>query len=174
MPMYPCMSHCYALPVSGKKGKKTKGKTLNLNEFLHAPGSGGGGGNDGDFTTVVAAPKSSWADEMEEYEDSPRYSSSSRGGGPSAETIVLPTAPRAARTNEVDEDRVPLTGPYTTYIANLPYDIEADDILEFFRPLSVSQGFIPSICNRLLYRSYFSIRSAMCACPETATPRTGV
>ena len=53
------------------------------------------------------------------------------------EKLVLPTAPRAARGSDVDESRIPNNGPYTAYIANLPYDIETEDVIKFFHALSV-------------------------------------
>lgn len=108
--------------VSGKKGKKTKTKTLNLNEFLGGPG---GPAPPEDFT-VVSAPKPSWADETDDDFDSSRYSSSR------PETFALPTAPRAARGLDIDEDRIPNEPPYTAYVANLPYDVESEDIMLFF------------------------------------------
>ena len=53
------------------------------------------------------------------------------------EKLVLPTAPRAARGSDVDESRIPANAPYTAYIANLPYDIETEDVIRFFHGLSV-------------------------------------
>ena len=57
--------------VSGKKTKKSKGKTLDLASFL---GGGPGAAPQGD-EFAVATVKSSWADEMDDYDDSPRFSS---------------------------------------------------------------------------------------------------
>ena len=55
----------------------------------------------------------------------------------SKEKIFLPTAPRAARGANVDESKIPNNPPYTAYIANLPYDIESEDIIKFFHGLRV-------------------------------------
>ncbi len=46
---------CHLLRT-GKKGKKTKGKTLGLNDFLASTATPG----PDDGTVVVTAPKSSW------------------------------------------------------------------------------------------------------------------
>lgn len=53
------------------------------------------------------------------------------------EKLLLPTAPRAARGSDIDESRIPNNAPYTAYIANLPYDIEVEDVSKFFHGLSV-------------------------------------
>lgn len=67
---------------------------------------------------------------MDEYDDKPMFSGRS-------ETIVLPTAPRAARGLDIDEDRIPNAPPYTAYIANLSYDVDVEEIMEFFGKLKV-------------------------------------
>lgn len=108
-----------------KKGKKSKGKTLGLSEFL-----GGDGGRSGGQAVVMAPSKSSWADEMDEEAS---YK----------EKILLPTAPRAARGSDVDESKIPCNPPYTAYIANLPYDIDNDDVEKFFQGLSVKSVRLP-------------------------------
>ena len=45
---------------------------------------------------------------------------------------ALPTAPRAARGPDVDISKIPDGPPYTAFLGNLPYDVDKDDILEFF------------------------------------------
>ncbi|TRY69012.1 hypothetical protein TCAL_12018 [Tigriopus californicus] len=77
----------------GKKGKKSKGKTIDLNSFL----SDGAQPVNDDVTVVTIAPISSWADEMDEIDS--RYSSAKPGA-----KIVLPTAPRAARGPDITRD----------------------------------------------------------------------
>merc|ERR1712127_192062 len=59
------------------------------------------------------------------------------------EKLLLPTAPRAARGSDVDESKIPCNPPYTAYIANLPYDIDNDDVEKFFQGLSVKSVRLP-------------------------------
>lgn len=66
-------------------------------------------------------------------DDNDDYYRSSSG----PEQIVLPTAPRAARGPDISEDRIPKEPPYTAYVANLPYDIDEKDIMQFFSRLKV-------------------------------------
>ena len=44
----------------------------------------------------------------------------------------LPTAPRAARGPDVDTTKIPEGPPYTAFLGNLSYDVDREDILEFF------------------------------------------
>jgi len=114
--------------VTGKKGKKSgKGKTVSLNDFL-APTSNN---NTGDAaTTAVLVPKaSSWADEMDDYEETPPRRP--------AEKIVLPTAPRASLGPNISDDRIPRDPPFTAYLANLSYDINPEDVYQFFEKLEI-------------------------------------
>ena len=53
------------------------------------------------------------------------------------ERLVLPTAPRTAREPDVDPERVPRDPPFTAYIANLPFEVDDDDITRFFQDLKV-------------------------------------
>jgi len=114
------------MATTGKKGKKQKGKTLVLSEFL-AEDHGGLAGQ----AVVMAPSKSSWADEMAEEEQIYK------------EKLLLPTAPRAARGADVDESKIPNNAPYTAYIANLPYDIEVEDVSKFFHGLQVKSVRLP-------------------------------
>jgi len=50
----------------------------------------------------------------------------------------LPTAPRAARGNDVDESRIPREGPFIANLSNLHYDVVESDIVDFFAELHVS------------------------------------
>ena len=49
---------------------------------------------------------------------------------------ALPTAPRASRS-AVDPKSLPSGPPYTAFLGNLSYDVEEDDIIEFFGNLKV-------------------------------------
>lgn len=111
------------MATKGKKGGKKKGQTLNLNEFLG--GEGGGSYRPpgaGATATVEVGRGSNWADEMDDegFDDRPK------------QQIVLPTAPRAALGPDIDDDRIPRRPPYTAYIANLPYDVDEEQIMEVF------------------------------------------
>lgn len=62
----------------------------------------------------------SWADECEEDDDEP----------PRTQMIQLPTAPRASRI--LNDDTVPYQPPFTAHLSNLPYEINEDELTEFF------------------------------------------
>ena len=111
--------------VVAKKGGKKKGQTLNLNEFLGGDGGGAYRPPGSSATTTVEVGRgagSTWADEMDDegFEDRPK------------QQIVLPTAPRAALGPDIDDERIPRRPPYTAYIANLPYDVDEEQIMEVF------------------------------------------
>lgn len=50
---------------------------------------------------------------------------------------ALPAAPRAARVADIDE-KIPKNPPFVAYLSNLSYEVEENDISEFFKELSVS------------------------------------
>ncbi|KAK0182853.1 hypothetical protein PV327_000945 [Microctonus hyperodae] len=118
--------------ASRKKGKKTKGQTIALTEFL-APGG----------VPTVPLKSTSWADDYEEDHDIGCMPSRS-----SKEPVVLPTAPRAARGPGVDEENIPTNPPYVAYISNLPYDVVEDDLAEFFADMDVSNMRLPRESNK--------------------------
>ncbi|KAF5305009.1 hypothetical protein FQR65_LT07800 [Abscondita terminalis] len=114
---------------SGKKGKKTKGKTLALNDFLQeTPGT----------TPTIPIRKSNinWADEVEDNYD--QYESSRP-----KTNVVLPTAPKSARGFDEFNERIPQHPPYNAYITNLPYDVREEEIAEFFKDLKIASMRIP-------------------------------
>ncbi|XP_021941537.1 eukaryotic translation initiation factor 4B isoform X3 [Zootermopsis nevadensis] len=107
-----------------------KGKTLGLTEFL-ADGASGPGASQ----TVVTRKSSNWADDVEnedEYFDMGRK-----------EKVILPTAPRATRSPDLDDEKVPKVPPFLAYISNLSYDVEESDISNFFRNLEVTNIRLP-------------------------------
>ena len=63
--------------------------------------------------------------------------------------VVLPTAPRAALGPGVDDERIPHRPPYTAYIANLPYDVEEEEIVETFEKarLKVRMSVVQNFCE---------------------------
>jgi len=112
------------MATKGKKGGKKKGQTLNLTEFLGGDGGGSYRPPGASATTTVEVGRggNNWADEMEDegFDDRPK------------QQIVLPTAPRAALGPDIDDERIPRRPPYTAYIANLPYDVDEEQIMEVF------------------------------------------
>lgn len=78
--------------------------------------------------------KSSWAEESEDNEED-RYVAPER--------LVLPTAPRTAREPDVDPERIPREPPFTAYIANLPFEVDDEDIIRFFQDLKVKSIRLP-------------------------------
>ncbi|XP_067931566.1 eukaryotic translation initiation factor 4B-like isoform X2 [Watersipora subatra] len=106
-----------------KKGKRQKGKTLQLNAFL-----GEGAPNPIDGKKVVTLKASSWADEVEDNEDSYPIQT---------EQVALPQAPRAAR-QEIDISQLPDSPPYTTYVGNLSYDADEESLCEYFRNMKLN------------------------------------
>ncbi|XP_023707552.1 eukaryotic translation initiation factor 4B isoform X2 [Cryptotermes secundus] len=107
-----------------------KGKTFGLTEFLADGSSGPGAGQ-----TVITRKSSSWADDVEnedEIFDTGRK-----------EKVILPTAPRATRSPDLDDEKVPKVPPFLAYISNLPYDVEDTDISNFFRSLEVTNIRLP-------------------------------
>ena len=105
------------MAATSKKGKKQKGKTLNLTEFLSANAS-----STADGKAVVTLKSNSWADEVEDNEDD--YMAT-------PETISLPTAPRASR-QEIDLTKFPDKPPFTVYVGNLSYDVDEESLSEYF------------------------------------------
>ena len=67
------------------------------------------------------------ADEVDDYE-APRPS----------EKIVLPSAPRASLGPNISDDRIPKEPPFTAYLANLSYDINPEDVYDFFGKLKIN------------------------------------
>ncbi|XP_044262114.1 eukaryotic translation initiation factor 4B-like [Tribolium madens] len=115
--------------ASGKKGKKNKGKTLALSDFLQeTPGPVA--------TMPIRKSTMNWADEVEDNHDvyDPRSAKAS---------VVLPTAPKASRDFDDIIDKVPQDPPYIAYLTNLPYDVDEDEIAAFFKNLKISHMRIP-------------------------------
>lgn len=96
-----------------------------MQEFVQVPGGTG-------VTQVQVPTKLSWADECDEDDDTQ----------PSSTMIIeLPTAPRAARL--LNDDCVPTVAPFLAYLSNLPYDVEDEDIKDFFRDFNVVTVRLP-------------------------------
>lgn len=55
--------------------------------------------------------------------------------------VVLPTAPKASRDYDDISDNVPKDPPFCAYLSNLPYDVEENEIADFFRDMKVSLNF---------------------------------
>lgn len=108
---------------SGKKGKKSKGKTLNLQDFLSENGA--------PPTSSVVTKSLSWANECEDDDYSP----------PKILTYAIPTAPRSQRV--LDDSTIPTSPPFSAHISNLPYDLNETDIQEYFE--SVTNSVVLSV-----------------------------
>lgn len=61
------------------------------------------------------------------------------------EKVVLPTAPRATRSPDFDDEKVPKVPPFLAYISNLSYDVEESDISNFFRNLEVKWRYLHGV-----------------------------
>lgn len=112
--------------ASRKKGKKTKGQTINLTEFLSSG------------PPVVPLKSTSWADDVDDEYDNGSYMPKS-----SKEPVVLPTAPRAARGPGFEDENIPHNPPYVAYISNLPYDVVDEDLEELFQDMMISNIRLP-------------------------------
>lgn len=112
--------------ASRKKGKKTKGQTVNLTEFLSSG------------PPVVPLKSTSWADDPDDEYDNGSYMPKS-----SKEPVVLPTAPRAARGPGFEDENIPHNPPYVAYISNLPYDVVDEDLEELFQDMMISNIRLP-------------------------------
>uniref|UniRef100_A0A1L8DS29 Putative eukaryotic translation initiation factor 4b n=1 Tax=Nyssomyia neivai TaxID=330878 RepID=A0A1L8DS29_9DIPT len=105
------------MATTDKKKKKAKAKAVPLQDFLAASGA----------TVAVPRKVSSWADEIEEDEK--------------RQIIALPTAPRASRI--FNDDSVPQIPPFLAYISNLPYDVQEEDIRDFFMGYNIVSLRLP-------------------------------
>lgn len=99
---------------------------MSLQEFVQEPG-----GNSGGVTQVQVPTKLSWAEECVDDDDDRAPT----------KIIELPTAPRASRL--MNDDMVPQHPPFVTYLSNLPYDLEDQDIEEFFQDFQIAQIRLP-------------------------------
>lgn len=57
--------------------------------------------------------------------------------------MVLPTAPKAMRANEVDTSRVPNSPPFKAYVGNMPYETNEGEIRNLFKGLHLRDIQIP-------------------------------
>ncbi|XP_053692271.1 eukaryotic translation initiation factor 4B-like isoform X2 [Sabethes cyaneus] len=113
---------------SGKKGKKTSKKNkLSLGEFLTD-------GNSTPAQVKVAVPLKlrDWADEADEDEDDRPVRT---------QLIALPTAPRATRL--LSDDTVPHHPPFQAFISNLPYDMNENELHDFFDGMEIASLRLP-------------------------------
>lgn len=101
---------------AGKKGKKAKGKTLNLQDFLSE--------NGGQASGSLVTKSLSWANECEDDDYAP----------PKIITYSIPTAPRSQRV--LDDSTIPQNPPFLAHISNLSYDLNENDIQEYFESVT--------------------------------------
>lgn len=104
---------------TGKKGKKPKGKTLNLQDFLSE--------NGGSQSNSIVTKSLSWANECDDDD----YANTK------IETYSIPTVPRSQRV--LDDSTIPQNPPYWAHIWNLPYDLGDGEISEYFEEVTASK-----------------------------------
>lgn len=133
-----------------KSGKKKKGKTLSLNEFIgESPAA------------YTPSRKVDWGDDVddslghvdlaEEYGGPPK---------PSIDLSKLPSAPRSSRGADIDMSRLPSRPPYTAFLGNLPFDVSEDDIRNLFQGLQVENIRFPQEQGRMKgfgYAEFYSL-----------------
>lgn len=81
--------------------------------------------------TVTKKVSSNWADDCEEEDEYNKR----------IQVISLPTAPRASRI--LSEDSLPQSPPYLAYLSNLPYDIQENDLYDFFANMTITSIRLP-------------------------------
>lgn len=59
------------------------------------------------------------------------------GFGFESKPLNLPKAPRAACESIIDESTVPQEGPFLVHMSNLQFEIDEDDITNYFKGLKV-------------------------------------
>lgn len=111
----------------GKKIKKVKRKAVPLQDFL-ADGDDGAKVITAQITKVVAP--ASWVDECDE--DEIEYNRP-------LQAFSLPTAPRASRAM----DDVPEHAPFIAHLSNLPFDVDDEDLYDFFIEQEVESLRLP-------------------------------
>ncbi|XP_067020366.1 eukaryotic translation initiation factor 4B-like isoform X2 [Acropora muricata] len=133
---------------TGKKAKKKKSKAVPLTEFLAKDENG----PSITHSPVFSARSTNWADESEGLSTEVDNSWPEEAyGGVSSEIkrraaidrAALPTAPRAARGPDVDLSKIPDEPPFTAFLGNLSYDVDREDILEFFRNSKITEVRLP-------------------------------
>lgn len=60
------------------------------------------------------------------------------GFGFEPKPLNLPKAPRAACESIIDESTIPQEGPYLVHMSNLQFEIDEDDITNYFKGLKVN------------------------------------
>jgi len=59
------------------------------------------------------------------------------------EKIVLPSAPRSVRGPAYNDAEIPKEPPFTAHIGNLSFDLDDDDVYNFFKELDVIDLKLP-------------------------------
>lgn len=72
------------------------------------------------------------------------------GRGSKMQAVVLPTAPRATRSLNVDDENIPKNPPFNAYISNLQYDVDEEEIADFFKDMKVCCRLFLIVCLNLL------------------------
>jgi translation initiation factor 4B len=110
------------------KGKKKKGQSMSLGEFL------------GEETATTTQVVRNWAEEMENIEDDDTTTS-----GPIViDRSMLPTAPKAALGPNIDLSLIPKTKPFVAHISNISYEADERQLRNFFKNLKIESVNLPT------------------------------
>ncbi|XP_025205207.1 eukaryotic translation initiation factor 4B isoform X1 [Melanaphis sacchari] len=92
-------------------------------------------------TEVISiASGTCWADEAEK-EHNGKHGFAGFGFEP--KPLNLPKAPRAACESIIDESTVPQEGPFLVHMSNLQFEIDEDDITNYFKGLKINNIKLP-------------------------------
>ncbi|XP_022170689.1 eukaryotic translation initiation factor 4B [Myzus persicae] len=92
-------------------------------------------------TDVISiASGTCWADEAEK-EHNGKHGFAGFGFEP--KPLNLPKAPRAACESIIDESTVPQEGPFLVHMSNLQFEIDEDDITNYFKGLKINNIKLP-------------------------------
>ncbi|XP_078037415.1 eukaryotic translation initiation factor 4B [Augochlora pura] len=145
------------MSTATKKGKKKKCKTLDLMEFL---------ADGGTTPTVPIKPLTNWADDTEEEHG---YTSRS-----SKDSLVLPTAPRAARDPRGLDDDVPTNPPFVASLSNLPYEVDEAYLAEFFSDMKIANIRLPKDSTKLKGYGYIEFEDRQSLIDALNLPNTSM
>lgn len=101
---------------------------MSLSEFHALPLSA-------EAAPAPVAPMSSWADEMEQLDNT---DSSTPPSNFIFDRSVLPTAPKSTLAPDINYDLLPKEAPFTAFISNISFEADEDKIRALFKDLDVN------------------------------------